>query len=744
MIERLRLRAELGAFEAALRQRMDRLAPFDDARFARVRAVERDATGAVSVLSTYVAGDRLCDLLDAATNLPAHEATSPSVDAALGFLLEALAALEAFHSATGVAHGAVATGRIALTSSGQVVLLDTLFGQALERLQVNRRRLWTEFGLALPAPAGASRFDHSADISQVSLAAMMIVLGRPFRANDYPDALPDLITEVIEIAQIRGSSRFASELHKFLHRTLPLPARRAHASAEEAAAEVRQVAREIGVQRCRTALVAFVGDMNRVIADARGQQQAPERGAAVEIPFEPTPEVTFEIDEPLFVQNAAEPAAPAEPIEDPVPEPLAQLGYEPAPAGETIENAPDFVEEPAAPALEETVAAPSYPEAEPILAVLSEPVPPVTERAPYVEIEVPAPVATIEPPKPVPVAHQAEPDPEPADSKRGRRNARRHRDKLRSNATPPPPPAAVAPPAAAPPPPAPPAPARPPLIPPMPAYAAVMPLPGVGPAAPPRKTAQPLRDEAPIAAPFVAPVAPIRVEPPAPRPQPFAPLAFKSEPSPFKADPVPFKSETLAFKSEPIAFKSEPLGFKNAPPAGFSPSQSRAERRETPHDPGAVLFMERGTSEPTRTIPWRFVAAALVVIAVAIGAGRKYLPSSEPAEAAPMPSSEVVAAAKVAAAAEKSGTVVLTTEPAGAGEEGHSRGGGQDRGARRRGVLRLDRGLFADSARYRGKRQADRVERAGTVDALPGPASADDDQHGIWLQGRSDGRYRCR
>jgi hypothetical protein len=58
--------------------------------------------------------------------------------------------------------------------------------------------------------------------------------------------------------------------------------------------------------------------------------------------------------------------------------------------------------------------------------------------------------------------------------------------------------------------------------------------------------------------------------------------------------------------------------------------------------------------------------AALLVIGVGIGAGRKYLPTSGAAEAAPAPSKEVVAAAKAAEAAEKSGTIVLTTEPAGA------------------------------------------------------------------------------
>ncbi len=664
MLERLHLRAEFGAFEAGLRQRIDRIAPFEDARFARVRAIERDS-GGLSVLSMYVAGDRLCDLLDAATNLPAHEATSPSVDAALGFLLEALSALEAFHSATGMAHGAVAPGRIALTTSGQVVLLDTIYGHALERLQFNRRRLWTQFGLAIPAAAGATRFDVIGDVSQASLAAMMIVLGRPLRENDYPDALPDLITEVIEIAQIRGSSRFASDLHKFLHRSLPLPARRAHGSAEEAAAEVRQVVREIGAQRCRAALTSFVSDTNRVIADARGQRIL-DRDHRIEIPFVPTPDVTF--DDPIVVQPIADPEPSFERGESAITEPLAQHAEEPATAFDAVENLTDFVDESSlaepAPVLEETNDSYPLPELEPIRAIVPEPEtavvvveevagPVIMEAGPPAVEPAAASTPVEEPTQPAPPVEK-ESEPTAAESKRARRNARRHRDRLRSNATPP-----AAP---LPPPPAPPA--RSPLIPPTPAFAAVMPLPSVAPPAPPaRKTAQPLREEAPLAAPPppMPAIAPVRVEPPAAAPQPIAPLAFKSDPVPFRSEPAPFRTEST------VPFKSGSLAFKNDSPTGFSPSSlGRAERREPQHI-DYVPFNQRTEREEGRKFPWRLAAAAMLVIGVGIGAGWKYLPSNGTAAAAePTPSKEVVAAAKMAEAAEKTGTLVLTTEPAGA------------------------------------------------------------------------------
>jgi hypothetical protein len=210
-------------------------------------------------------------------------------------------------------------------------------------------------------------------------------------------------------------------------------------------------------------------------------------------------------------------------------------------------------------------------------------------------------------------------------------------------------------------------PARAPLIPPKPAYAAVAPLPSV--AAAPRKIPQPLREETPLAQPVtpIVPIAPIQVEPPAAAPQPIAPpIAFKGNPVPFKADPAPFKSDApLSFKSDSVPFKTESVGFRNDSPSGFGPSSFRGERRGP--DMGAP-YVERGASEHKRAIPWRLIAAAVVVIGVGIGAGRKYLPTTTnaAAEAPPTPSTEVVAAAKAAAASEKSGTIVLTTEPAGA------------------------------------------------------------------------------
>ena len=152
ILERLHLAPEFGAFESAIRQRLELGAAFEDERFAHPRSLERDPrSGGVVVVSEFVPGNRLSDILEGLTDL--DEAAPPGVDAALGFLLEVLPALAALHSSAGFTHGAVGPGRIVVTPAGQVVLLDWMFGHTLERLKFDRLRLWRQFGIAMPPAA---------------------------------------------------------------------------------------------------------------------------------------------------------------------------------------------------------------------------------------------------------------------------------------------------------------------------------------------------------------------------------------------------------------------------------------------------------------------------------------------------------------------------------------------------------------------------------------------------------------
>ncbi len=683
MLERLHLRPELGAFEAFLRERVAFTTAFDDQRFARVKGIERDHRGGLTIISQFVAGNRLNDLLEAATGLPAHEATCPSVDAALGFLLDVLPALGSLHEYGGHAHGTLAPGRIVLTPTSQVVILDWLFGPVMQRLQFNRRRLWVEFGVA--ATAGPTALDIASDVSQASLAAMMIVLGRPLRENEYPDAISTLVSEVIEIAQIRGSSQFASGLETFLQRTLPLPGRTPHANAADAVAEVRHIAREIGVSRCRTALTAFVDDMNRVLAAERQQE-----GEALDIdpaeadvahlvpdltvtpalppgtdpeasdPLASVPEITALVDIPKFDEFDASVGSDA--YEDP---PVVAEQHQPHRKlleeifGPFAGVSGSRFEEP--PALESSSERDQsghaellpIPETTPAL-VDSEPIhatPPVDDDAVPGSTAEPIRVTAIAtvprtesvPPTVPPVQAQPAP-PQPVQEQHAAPQP------LQVQPLPPSPPVTPNAPATA-------APAaqtpkqstrkrrglrghRDKLL----SNAAPPPKPPSAPTAPPPPVAIPMPTFNPLPNPFNQNATPAAAPPVVAAPAAAAPIVLRT--------PDPPKAPT-------------PLRLKTDSPASFNSPPVRSERREQA-DVSRTLFREREEPESTGTFPWRLAGAAVAVIVAVIGVGRAYLPSHEsspqPLEATAPPSGNP--AEKIEPL--KAGSVAISTQPAGA------------------------------------------------------------------------------
>jgi PEGA domain len=266
VLERLHLRPELAVFEQTIRKRVERLSGLEEERFARPSNVERDpAAGELVVVAEFVAGSRMSELLETSS----ETSVVPGIDVALGYLLESLPALSFLHTAHRVTHGLIDPSRTVLTPEGQVVLLDVALGHAVERLHLSPQRLLRAFGVA-PAPeSGSPGFDPTADITQVALSALMLVLGRNLRREECPQAVPSLLMEVIEVAQIRGSAGFAAGLQQFFQRSLPLPGRRAYTTADEAIVDVRQlVRREIGVEVCRQAMIDFVEHMEAAFPTA--------------------------------------------------------------------------------------------------------------------------------------------------------------------------------------------------------------------------------------------------------------------------------------------------------------------------------------------------------------------------------------------------------------------------------------------------------------------------------------------
>lgn len=302
-LECLQVRPEFAAFEQALRAQAQSLNSLDDERFVRVRAFERNE-GRLDVISELLAGDRLSDIIDARA---AGESAVSGIDAAFGFLLQILPALAAMH-AVSVVHGALAPGRIVLTTSAQIVIADAIYGLALPRLNLSRTRLWHELGVAAPLSAGAVRLDASSDVAQAALTALTLALGRCVTGVDPAASLAPLVREVVEIAQIRGGESLAESVRGFFASTLPMAGRRSEQTAEQAAAEVRTIAhRQLGEDTCLSALADFA------------RYDAPEEPIpAVRVQVSPPAVIVAPVPRPVEVQ-APTPAVVPTPIAAPLP-----------------------------------------------------------------------------------------------------------------------------------------------------------------------------------------------------------------------------------------------------------------------------------------------------------------------------------------------------------------------------------------------------------------------------------------
>jgi hypothetical protein len=183
------------AFEPALRERVEELKPFRHPAFARVRGVSvlAEPTPQLALVSEHIAGERLSEILRAAR----AAGFRPDPGTALWLVRQLMPALAALHDMGGeIAHGALSPERIVVTPSGDLVVTEYVFAHAIDRLGAEPSDLWQELGVAVQA--GAGRIDQRADIEQVALLALAVLLGRPLAADEYPRAVRTLLDEACD------------------------------------------------------------------------------------------------------------------------------------------------------------------------------------------------------------------------------------------------------------------------------------------------------------------------------------------------------------------------------------------------------------------------------------------------------------------------------------------------------------------------------------------------------------------
>ena len=232
-VDVLRLRQELASgpgFDFALRERVNRLANFRHAYYGRVRRVDRPDSRTLDVVSDAAEGARLSRILEVAH----HFDLDLDVNAALCLLRQIVPAVAMLHqNARDVSHGALAPERIVVTPGARVVLVEYVLGAAIESLGYSRDRLWKDLRVAVPAGAGPARINHRADVMQIGVVALALVLGRPIADDDVRD-LQGLLASATENSVMGGRQPISDSLRRWLARALQLDTRGAFESALEA------------------------------------------------------------------------------------------------------------------------------------------------------------------------------------------------------------------------------------------------------------------------------------------------------------------------------------------------------------------------------------------------------------------------------------------------------------------------------------------------------------------------------
>ena len=197
-------------FENALRERVELLSQFRHPSFAKVRAVEKlEPKNDLTLVSNCVAGKRLSEGF-AALRGPAF---------AMWLIRELVPALVSLQQqGRGVAHGALTTDRIVLTSEGRLMIVEHVLGSALERLQLSPHEMWAGFGIGVPPTAGAIvTLDCQTDVFQLGLVALSVLLGRSLASYEYPYRLGELLDRFQQSTGRELPSSLRSWLNRALH-----------------------------------------------------------------------------------------------------------------------------------------------------------------------------------------------------------------------------------------------------------------------------------------------------------------------------------------------------------------------------------------------------------------------------------------------------------------------------------------------------------------------------------------------
>ena len=330
-VEVFRLRGELTsvpAFEFALRERVSRLASFRHPCYAHVRSVERlkDPVSTLALVSDATAGVRLSELLAFAERAQ----VTLDIDAALCLLRQLVPAV-ALLQAIGpeITHGALAAERIMVTPGARVIIVEHVMGPAIEQLRFTRERYWQDLRIALPHGAGAPKFDHRVDVTQLGAVALSLVLGRPLLDDESPSRLGNVVASAWAVSARGGLEPLPAGLRAWLTSALQLDPRSSFASAVDAQAELERVLGENDYLAAPATLESFLAQYFATLAAVAPAEVRPPPPVAQPRPVAVAHPVPVAAPAVGQIGTAAPTASPL-PTLPPTPAPPPEVKLQPA------------------------------------------------------------------------------------------------------------------------------------------------------------------------------------------------------------------------------------------------------------------------------------------------------------------------------------------------------------------------------------------------------------------------------
>ena len=207
LLELLYFRPDLAAapfFEAAVKERLARLANFRHSSYTRVRRYQRgEDRGGVALVSTHVPGRRLAEILQVTT----RAGIKPPAPAALTLARQLMTAVALMHDyGPDIFHGAITPERLILPGDGRIVVCEYVLGSVFEQAVPawGVPAVWRDWRVPMLADTSLGRYGRRVDLLQIGLVVLAFLLGRPLSAAEYPEGLARLLDEACEAAGESG------------------------------------------------------------------------------------------------------------------------------------------------------------------------------------------------------------------------------------------------------------------------------------------------------------------------------------------------------------------------------------------------------------------------------------------------------------------------------------------------------------------------------------------------------------